>query len=377
MQHVLTNCSIYTGEAIIPNGAILIENGAVVSVSPAAPQASEIPEGCQTVNLNGMNIAPGFIDIQLNGGEQFNFTASPTEETIDDMYQSCLRTGTTHLLPCMISSSKENILKGIEAIKNYRSKYDNSVIGMHLEGPFINVQKRGAHLPAHIRKPSNNELSEIIREGKDVIKLITIAPECFTDDQLDMLLSSGIVVSAGHSNMTYRQAQDHFGKGIKLVTHLFNAMAPFGHREPGLTGAALENDEVFTPVILDGVHCDYGAARLAYKLKNDKLILISDALFLGRKKKEFNWGNFRAALVDGFYRNPEGNLAGATISMAEAVRNAHIHLAIPVAEAIKMATSRVAAAIGMEHHIGSIAPGFPASFVLFDDNLDQMETVVF
>jgi N-acetylglucosamine-6-phosphate deacetylase len=373
MQYVLTNCSIHTGEVVVPNGVIVVENGVIVSLVGGSAEGSG---DCQTIDLNEMHIAPGFIDIQLNGGEQFNFTASPTEETIDDMVQACLKTGTTHLLPCMISSPRENILRGIEVIKHYRSKHNNGVIGMHLEGPFINVEKRGAHLPAHIRKPTNSELEEIIREGKDVIRLITIAPEYFTDDQIDMLVSAGIVVSAGHSNMSYQQAQDHFGKGIRLVTHLFNAMAPWGHREPGLTGAALENDEVYTPIILDGVHCAYGAARLAYKLKKDKLILTSDALFLGRKKTEFSWGSFKAALVDGFYRNEDGHLAGATISMAEAVRNAHIHLGVPVAEAIKMATSRVAAAIAMEHRIGRIAPGFPASFVLFDDSLQQIDTLV-
>ena len=393
MQYVLTNCSIHTGEVVIPNGMIVVENGVIVSLTGTSetPEVAEMPgtlgvgatsgaadvaADSQTIDLNGMHIAPGFIDIQLNGGERFNFTANPTEETIDDMVQACLRTGTTHLLPCMISSPRENILRGIEVVKHYRSKHNNGVIGMHLEGPFINVEKRGAHLPAHIRKPSNSELDEIIREGKDVIRLITIAPECFTDDQIDMLVSAGISVSAGHSNMTYDQAQDNFGKGIKLVTHLFNAMAPFGHREPGLTGAALENDEVFTPIILDGVHCAYGAARLAYKLKKDKLILTSDALFLGRKKTEFSWGSFKVALVDGFYRNKDGNLAGATISMAEAVQNAHLHLGVPVAEAIKMATSRVAAAIAMDHRIGRIAPGFPASFVLFDDSLEHIDTLI-
>jgi N-acetylglucosamine-6-phosphate deacetylase len=248
-------------------------------------------------------------------------------------------------------------------------------MGMHLEGPFLNPLKRGAHSADQVRKPTNSELEEIIRYGKDVIKVITIAPECFTEDQLDLLLESGIVISAGHSTMTYDQAQYYFSKGIKLVTHLFNAMTQFGHREPGLVGATFENESVYAPIILDGAHCDYASARLAYKLKKDKFFLISDATFLGRKIQNFKWDNFDAHLENGFYRNNEGNLAGATISMEEAVQNAYNHLNVSVDEAIKMATCRVAAAINMENTVGKIKTGFPASFVTFNDDLSQLKAL--
>ena len=369
MQAVV-NCTIHTGDEILTDGVIIIEKGMIKSVQ------KDIPDNCTQVNLNGNNIAAGFIDIQLNGGEQFYFTQHPTEATIHDLYESSLKYGTTHLLPCLISSSHENILKGIEAIKNYRSKYNNGLLGMHLEGPFINPVKRGAHLAANVRKPTNEALAEIIKYGKDVIKVMTIAPECFTDEQIEMLVESGIVVSAGHSNMTYQQAQHSFSKGIKLVTHLFNAMTQFGHREPGLVGATFENEAVFAPIILDGAHCDYAAARIAYRMKGDKLILISDALFLGNKIKRFHWEEFRVDLVDGLYKNDEGNLAGANISMADAVRNAVKYLHVPVSEAIKMATCRVAEAIKMDDQIGKIKVGYPASFVKFNDDLEKIESLI-
>jgi len=371
MQQAVVNCTIHTGDEIINDSAIIVENGIVLSVQ------KEIPENCQKVDLKGYNIAAGFIDIHINGGEQLYFTQYPTEESIHDIYESSLKYGTTHVLPCLISSSQENILKGIEAVKNYKAKYNNGVIGMHLEGPFINPIKRGAHLTSYVRKPTNTELEEIIRHGKDVIKLITIAPECFTDEQIEMLVESGIVVSAGHSNATYKQATHFFSKGIQLVTHLFNAMTQFGHREPGLVGATFENDNVYAPIILDGAHCNYAAARIAYKQKRDKLVLISDALFLGKKVNEFKWGDFNAHLEDGFYRNEEGNLAGATISMADAVRNAVLYLDVPVGEAIKMATCRPASAIKMDKQVGKIKAGFPASFVQFSNDLAQIETVLF
>jgi N-acetylglucosamine-6-phosphate deacetylase len=369
MKKAIINGIVHTGEEIITNGVVIIENGMILSVE------NEVPEGVDLIDLKGKHLSAGFIDIQINGGEQLYFSQNPTEETIQDIYETSLKYGTTHMLPCLISSSKETILQGIEAISNYKAKYDNGVLGMHLEGPFLNPLKHGAHSVSQVRKPTNSELEEIIRYGKEVIKVITIAPECFTDDQLDMLLESGIVVSAGHTTMSYDQAQYYFSKGIKLVTHLYNAMTQFGHREPGLVGATFENESVYAPIILDGAHCNYASARIAYKLKKNKLFLISDATFLGRKIQNFKWDSFDAHLENGFYRNEEGNLAGATISMEEAVRNAFEHLNISVDEAIKMATCRVASAINMDQGIGKIKKGFPATFVTFNDTLSLIETL--
>ena len=164
MQQAIINCTIHTGDEIIKNSVIVVENSIIQSVQ------KDIPENCQKVDLKGSNISAGFIDIHINGGEHFYFTQYPTEETIHDIYLSSLQYGTTHVLPCLISSSHENILKGIEAVKNYKAKYNNGVIGMHLEGPFINPIKRGAHLTSYVRKPTNAELEEIIHYGKNVIK---------------------------------------------------------------------------------------------------------------------------------------------------------------------------------------------------------------
>jgi len=369
MKKAIVNAVIHTGEEIIENGVVIVENGVIISVQ------QEIPTDIQTIDLHGNHLSAGFIDIQINGGEKYYFSQTPNEETIQDIYDTSLKYGTTQVLPCLISASKETILEGIESVRDYMKKHQNGVIGMHLEGPFLNPQRRGAHSIDQVRKPTNEELQEIISKGKDVIKVITIAPECFTEEQLNMLIESGIKISIGHSTITHKEAQFYFSKGINLVTHLFNAMTQFGHREPGLVGAVFENAEVFAPVILDGAHCDYAAAKIAYKLKQEKFFLISDATFLGRKVENFKWDNFDAHLENGFYRNEDGNLAGATISMAEAVQNAFNHLNVSTDEAIKMATTRVAAAIGMEDNIGKIKSGFPATFVKFDENLSVIETL--
>ena len=370
MKQAITNATIHTGDTIVTNQAIIIENGRIHSLQ------KEVPNDVAKIDLKGKHIAAGFIDIQINGGENYYFSQFPNEKSIQDINDSSLKHGTTHTLPCLISSSQETILQGIEAIGNYIEKHKNGVLGMHLEGPFLNPLKRGAHAFDQVRKPTNSELEEIIRYGKNIIKVITIAPECFTEDQLNMLLESGMIISAGHSNMTYEQSQYFFSKGIKLVTHLFNAMTQFGHREPGLVGATLENQAVYASVILDGAHCNYAAARLAYKLKKEKLFLISDASFLGRKIENFKWQNFDAHLENGFYRNQEGNLAGASISMIEAVQNAYKYLDISADDAIKMATIRVAKAINMDNKIGQIKTGFPASFVQFNTDLSEIESLV-
>lgn len=371
MRQAIIKGKIYTGENIIEDSVLVVEDGKVVAIQ------NNIPDEAIIIDLNGKNISAGCIDIQINGGTKYYFTKSPTEETLHDICDSSLQFGTTHVLPCLISSSLETILDAIETVKDFMQRYPKKgVLGMHLEGPFLNPLKRGAHLAEYVRQPTTAELQQIILKGKEVIKVMTIAPECFTDEQIEILLNSGIVISAGHSTMTYRQAQYYFSKGISLITHLYNAMTQMGHREPGMTGAILDNDNVYAPIILDGGHCDYAAARIAYKVKKEKLFLISDAAFLGRKVSEFSWGEFDTILVDGYYRNKEGNLAGAAISMAEAVQNAVQHLHISLEEALKMATVRVAKAIKMDAAAGLIEPGYPASFVLFNNDFSQFESMV-
>lgn len=374
MHTVIAHATVHTGTQVLKNHTILVENGTVKAVSPIDNFGHE---NARTIDLAGKHISAGFIDTHINGGEKFYFTQYPTEETIQDIYESSLALGTTHVLPCLITSPTENILKGIEATRSFMQKNPGSgVLGMHLEGPFLNLAKRGAHLAAYVRKPTNSELEEIIKYGKDVIKIMTIAAENFTDDQLEMLLHSGIKLSLGHSNATYKQAAYAYRKGISLCTHLYNAMTQMGHREPGVVGATFDNPDVYAPIILDGFHCDFAAARIAYKIKKDKLFLISDALFVGNQVTHFKWEEFDAYLNDGQYRNSEGNLAGAAISMADGVRNAVQQVGISLEEAIKMATIRAAKAVNMEQSIGQIAAGYPATFVVFDEALQHFEPLL-
>ncbi len=371
MKTVLHNCKIFTGKTVLADHAIIVDQDIIAGVS------TDIPADAKHIDLEGANISAGFIDIHINGGEKFYFSQHPNEATLHDICQTSKLYGTTHVLPCLITSAHDTIISAIGVVKDYMHRHNEGVVGMHLEGPFINPLKRGAHPASQVRKPTMKELDEIITCGRDVIKVMTIAPECFDDEQLELLLDSGFIISAGHSNMTYEQAQYYFSKGISLVTHLFNAMTQLQHREPGLAGATLNNNNVYAPIILDGGHCSYAAAEIAWKLKQEKLFLISDAALLSRKVKSFKFGDFDAILgEDGFYRNSEGTLAGSAISMQEAVQNAMKFLKIPLIEAIRMATIYAARAIKMEDKLGFIAPGYLAHFCVFNDSLSSCKTII-
>jgi N-acetylglucosamine-6-phosphate deacetylase len=367
MEKTIFASKVYTGATVLENQLISSSNGRIVGITPGLRAVAD---------LQVQNISAGFIDTHINGGDNFHFTQEASIRGVGDIDSGALALGTAFTLPSLITSPIENIVQGIEAIASYRNANpDTGVLGMHLEGPYLNPVKRGAHLLKYIKKPENEELQMLVNAGKAHIRLLTIAPEMFSADQIKLLLDSGITIAAGHSNATYKQASAAFALGVRVVTHLYNAMSPFQHRSPGLVGAAFDHPEVYAPIILDNIHCDFSAARVAYKIKKDKLFLISDALFTGRKVKSFQWENFDARLTGDQYINSEGNLAGATISLGEAVYNAVNHIGIPLAEAIEMVTSRLAAAIGLGDSLGQIAIGFPARFTSFDDELQHFKVI--
>lgn len=371
MKQAVANTAIYSDGEVLRDKIIVVENGKILSIQ------NEIPEDAEVIDLRGRNISAGLIDIQINGGYHTYFSKEINEASLTDITNACHHFGTLYFLPTLISSTQENILKAVNEIKHFQQEFPQSgVLGMHLEGPFFNPDKRGAHNKDIVRKPTDSELEQIVAHGKGIIKVMTIAPEMFSDEQIKLLQENNIRLSAGHSNMSYEQAQYYFDKGISLATHLYNAMSPFTHRAPGLTGAILENNDVYASIILDGHHCHYGAARIAYRLKKEKLFLITDSTFLGRKMQHFEWDTFDAMLKDDMYRNKEGNLAGASISMPEAVRNARENLNISLSEAIAMATSRVARAIGEDARIGFIRESYPARFFVFDDDIKHYSALI-
>ncbi len=363
----MKNTCLLSGGKQLKETDLLIENGLIKSVGVDASLLKD-KSNIQEVDMKGQTLSPAFIDIQINGGFTKYFSQTPDLETLLEVDEACRQYATPYYYVTLISSPLEVIYQALDAIEEAQ-KHCKGLLGLHLEGPFLDKAKKGAHNAQVICEPSNQVLEELVSYAKGKIKLITIAPEHFTLEQIQFLLDSGIQVSLGHSSCSYEEAQSAFSCGVNLVTHLYNAMSGFTHRSPSLVGAALENDNVYTPLILDGGHCHFASARLAYKIKGEKLILITDATVLGRQLKEMPFDGLHAILSeDGFYFNPDGNLAGSAISLGDAVLNAVEHLDVSLAEAVEMATGRVAKAIGEEEHLGAIAEGYPAVFALYNED---------
>lgn len=351
--------------------SLVVEDGRLLSLGHT--EGEEAYD--QVIDLEGDYLSPGLIDIQINGGYERYFSLTPDEETIAEITEACLEFATPFFYITLISSPQEVILQAIEAVRR-AMQHNPHLLGMHLEGPFLNPRRRGAHNAAVISPPILERLEEILERGRGVIQMITLAPEVCSPEALALIERSGIRISIGHSDATYEEATQHFDRGIHLVTHLYNAMSAFTHRAPGLIGAALEHPEVYTPIILDGRHCHEAAARLAYRLKGERMILLTDAAVLGRRLKEMAWEGLHAILTpEGYYVNPEGNLAGSAISMPEAVQHAMQFLGVDLAEAVEMATGRVAKALGLEAELGSLSPGTRAAFTRWSQDGQRAETL--
>jgi N-acetylglucosamine-6-phosphate deacetylase len=310
-------------------------------------------------------VSPGLVDLHINGGETNHFTATPTVETLYDIEHAGLKNGTTYTLPTIITAPIETMEAAHQATIDYYNAHPQSgILGIHLEGPFLAQSKRGAHLAAYLQLPTDLLINKII--DWKYVRLLTIAPEHFTSDQLSRLVASKVKIALGHSNATFDQAQSAFTQGVNLVTHLYNAMSGFGHRDLGLVGAALYNQAVSCPIILDNLHLAKEAAQLAWRLKGENLFLISDALFQNQVKKSFQWGEFDAHYRNDTYYNSEGNLAGASISMWDAVRNAMAWFDIPLETALKLATSIPASILHTDRKIGLLETGYEAKLIYID-----------
>lgn len=361
----ITVKNLYNAGSRLEKQKLRIENGIIREVSYYTGN-----------DFDYENLAPALVDIHINGGERYHFTADPTAEALEDIELSAQKNGVGYVLPALITSSPENIFAALETVSTYmRERPGTGIMGLHLEGPFISVKKRGAHLAKYIRVPDDHLLREIIEAGGSVLKMMTLAPEHFTDSQIKMLLEAGVKVSLGHSDCSYARAVQAFDLGVNLVTHLFNAMSAFHHREPGLAGAALLAENVYAPVIPDGVHAHFEAVRLALQMKKDKLFFISDALFQNHRKESFQWEEFDARLINGDYINADGNLAGATISMADCVTNGVRILGLTREEALYKSSGLPAEVLGFA--AGKAETGYPARFISFSDEFISLKYLNF
>ncbi|MCM7515034.1 N-acetylglucosamine-6-phosphate deacetylase [Enterobacter hormaechei] len=374
-MYALTHGRIYTGHEILDDHAIVIANGLIERVCPLA----ELPPEIEQRSLNGAAISPGFIDVQLNGcgGVQFNDTPEAvTVETLEIMQKANEKSGCTSYLPTLITSSDDLMKQGIRVMREYQAKYPNQALGLHLEGPWLNMVKKGTHNPNYVRKP-DAELVDYLCANADAIVKVTLAPEMTGTDVISKLAAAGIVVSAGHSNATLKEAKAGFRAGITFATHLYNAMPYITGREPGLVGAILDEPDVYCGIIADGMHVDYANIRNAKRLKGDKLCLVTDATApAGANIDQFIFAGKTIYYRNGLCVDENGTLSGSSLTMIEGVRNLVEHCGIALDEVLRMATLYPARAIGMDKRLGGIAPGMVANLTAFTHDYKIIKTIV-
>lgn len=367
LKYALVNCDIYTGTETVYDKAIIIEDKYISNLV----DLTKVPNDIEVINLHGLCVAPGFIDLQVNGGGGFLFTDTPTEKAIASIFEAHKRFGTTNFLPTIITTSLDNIILALDTIKKCLSQVNYGVLGIHIEGPYINVKRAGVHDKKHIRPLVDKELKILLEKGGNVIKILTIAPEVVDKNYIKILQSKGIHVAAGHSDATYDQAIDAFRNGVSSVTHLFNAMSQFGSREPGLVGAVLDDDDVYASIIADGIHVHFSSLRVCKKTKKkNKLLLVTDAMPpVGKPGLSFKLGELEICYQDGKCITKDGTLAGSALDMATSVRNCVQKIGIPMDEALRMASTYPAEYLGISDKYGRIEPGYLANLTIFNNQL--------
>ena len=357
---------VFTGHEIQTGKAVLVKEGRVVDIVAA----SAIPAGYRQQPLPGYLLAPAFMDLQIYGGNGKLFSAELTPESLDAVYEYCLQGGCTQFLITMATNSIEKFLRGMEAVRNYQSGGGKGLLGIHLEGPYINPAKKGAHIEKFIKKATREEISLLLEKGRGVLRMMTLAPEQCERSLIELLLKNKIVVSAGHSNATYEQAANGFNQGIPAATHLFNAMSPLQGRQPGMVGAIYDNNDVRSSIVCDGVHVDYASVRISKKVLRDRLFFITDAV------AEVQYGEYVHVFKGDRYTLADGTLSGSALTMLQAVKNGVQKAGIPLPEALRMASLYPASLMGLDKKWGSIQPGAQADFILLDEELNCLQVIV-
>jgi N-acetylglucosamine-6-phosphate deacetylase len=320
---------------------------------------------------NGRGVAaPGFVDLQVNGFGSVDFLDSDAAG-YRRAGEALLETGVTAYLPTFITTPTDQLLAAIDEVP--LDGIAPRILGIHLEGPFLAPGRLGTHPPLARRDPDPALLEQLLGSGR--IRLMTLAPELEgADDLIDLLLRRGVTVSCGHTDATAEEAGAAFDRGVRTVTHLFNAMRPLRHRDPGIAGAALARDDVVVQIILDGVHLAPETARLIWRAAAGRVALVTDAVSgAGVQDGSYSLGGFEVKIRDGVARGPDGQLAGSVLTMIEAVRNLH-ELGVPLGDALAAASTVPAGVLGLPD-VGRLAPGSVADVVVVDDNL-QIERVL-
>lgn len=344
--------------------SVLVEDGYIVAVVPGEP-----PKGVDAIDLRGRYLVPGFIDTQVNGGGDVLFNDEPTVDGLRRIAQAHRKYGSTGLMPTLISDDVTVMCRAIAATREAIAQGVPGILGIHLEGPYLNAARKGVHDPSKFHTPGADEIDVVTALGKDGVTMLTLAPERFDADTLRALSARGVILAAGHTAASYEQLRDGFAAGIRGVTHLFNAMTPMHSREPGAVGAALENPDAWCGLIVDGYHVHDATLRVAITARpRGKMMLVTDAMPpVGGERESFELYGVPMICRDGQCTTADGTLAGSALDMASAVRNTVQRLGLPLEEACRMASTYPADFLGLGGELGRIAPGYRADLVVLDD----------
>ncbi len=371
MKKCITNGKIILHDEIVEKN-VFIENDKIIEISDRQPINEEI------IDANGLYVSPGFVDVHTHGRGGSD-TMYATFEDLNIISKATLKTGVTSFLPTTMTMPVDAIAKAIENIAINKDKVEGAqVLGTHLEGPFFNKIYKGAQPEECMILPTVDNYLSFVKEYQDIVRKISIAPELeHSLELIEYLKDKNTVVSLGHTNATYEEAQKAIDAGATSGTHTYNAMTPLTHRAPGVVGAVMTNNSVYAELILDGVHVHYAAARALLGTKGkDKVILITDSLeAAGLEDGKYLLGNQDVYVKNGEARLLSGALAGSIVSMNVAVKNAYHHLGITLNEAVNLASYNPAKSIN-EDLLGEIKVGNFADIIFFDEDIDVKNVMI-
>jgi N-acetylglucosamine-6-phosphate deacetylase len=372
MRTALVNGRILADDCVVSGRTLLLSGSRIEAlVDPGDSRCQE----AAIVDIEGQLLLPGFIDVQVNGGGGVLFNDDPSPESIQAIGAAHRRFGTTGFMPTLISDDLQTIGRAIDAVQWALDAGMPGVLGIHIEGPFLNSARRGVHDSRHLRLLDAGLVSLLsrLRAGKTVV---TLAPEMTTPEIVAKLTAAGVLVSAGHSDASYGETAAAIAHGLRGFTHLFNAMARLEPRDPGIVGAALYDENTWCGIIVDGHHVDPIMLKLALRCKrHDRFMLVTDGMpAVGSTEPTFVLQGRTIRVVDGICRDENGTLAGTALDMAAAVRNSVSLLGLDIAEAARMASQYPAEFLGLGHELGRIAPGYRANLVQMDDEFKVRRT---
>jgi len=319
MSEFLSAQELFTGNGWISEVSIEINNGKIISINK---------EGYDHKNAYPL-IIPALIDLQIYGAAGKLLSEFPDSDCIEKIYQYCLKGGAAYFQPTIASQTYPIIYEAIDAVKAYKTNGGRGCIGLHIEGPWINELKKGAHQASVLHTPSIQQVKDVLDYGKEWISMITLAPEVCSEEIINLIQSNGIIVSAGHSNSSYQVATSFFNNNVSVATHLFNAMSAFQHRAPGMVGALFNHNRAMCSLVADGYHVDFNAIKIAKKIMGERLFCITDAV------TETNTGIYQHKLVGDKYESA-GTLSGSALTQIKSINNLVNEVGVDLGEAIKM-----------------------------------------